>query len=383
MKITRYELHAVPPRWVFLKLEASDGTTGWGEPIVEGRTKTVCAAVSELVNEYVLGSDPTEIERLWYHMYHGDHYRSGPILMSAIAGIDQALWDIKGHIHEQPVYKLLGGPVRDKVRIYQWLSGNHPDELADTAVQAVKEGYSALGIIIPIRPARVRGSEIVAQADECVAVVRDSVSESVDLAVDFRGRVSTAIAKQLLSRLERHDLMFVEEPILPEYNDDLPKLCASTSIPLATGQRMYSRWDFKRVLSEGSVAIVQPAVSHAGGITEVCKIGSMAEAHDTLLMPKCSVGPIAFASAMHVQMAVSNAVLQEQHDNFYAEQNNQFFNYIRNDGFFERTDGFMKISNRFGLGLDIDEEYLKEQAAKDAAWQGPVWHYEDGSVANW
>lgn len=383
MEITGYELYTVPPRWVFLKLETDTDVVGWGEPIVEGRVKTTRAAVSELINDYILGSDPTEVNKLWYRMFHGDHYRSGPLLMSAIAGIDQALWDIAGKMYGRPVYELLGGPVRRKVRAYKWISGDHAEELAETALQAIDQGYTAIGMMAHTRPARVRMSEIVTEVDERVRTVRDVIGNQIDLAVDFRGRVTTGIAKRLLSALEDYNLVFVEEPVLPEYNNELPRLSASTAIPLATGQRMYSRWQFKNHLENGAIQIAQPAISHAGGITEVMKIGTIAEAYNVMLMPKCSVGPVAFAASMHVQMAAQNAVLQEQHDEFYAEQNNQFFNYIENEDLFTLSEGFLRIASEPGLGVEMDEDYIRQQSRKNTEWKGPVWHNEDGSVANW
>lgn len=383
MEIVDYELYNVPPRWVFLKLETDSGLVGWGEPIIEGRARTICSAVSEYIEDYIIGADPRNTEKLWYQMFRGDHYRGGPIAMSAIAGIDQALWDITGKHESKPVFELLGGPVRRKVRVYQWLSGDHPSELAEMAKDAVDDGYTALGMMAHTRPSRVKMSEILSRVDERVGAVRDAVGYDVDLGVDFRGRVSTSVAKQALSKLEKYDLMFVEEPVSPEYNDDLPELRASSSIPIATGQRMYSRWDFKNALVNDAVDIVQPSICHAGGISEIMKIGSMSESFNVSLMPKCPVGPIAFASGMHVQMALQNAVLQEQHDEFYTEQNNQFFNYLENESVFELTGGFMRIQENPGLGMEIDESYVEEQSKKSTEWRGPVWHHEDGSIANW
>lgn len=383
MEVVDYELYSIPPRWVFLKLKTDTGIIGWGEPALEGHSDTLCSALSELVEDYIIGADPRRLTDLWYRMYMGDHYNNGPVLMSAIAGIDQALWDIKGRDLDKPVYELLGGPVRDKVQLYQWLSGDHPADLADVAVDAVEDGYTTLGLMAHTRPARVRTQEIVSNVEERVSTVRNAVGEGVDLAIDFRGRVSTGVARQLLSMLERYNLMFVEEPVHPTYNENLSELTASTNIPIATGQRMYSRWDFREVLQEQSVDIVQPAISHAGGITEVVNIGKMAEAYNIMLMPKCSVGPVSFAAAMHVQFAVPNAILQEQHDEFYAEQDNEFFNYLATDSPFIRSDGFMKLQERPGLGIEMNESYIREQAEKKTSWKGPTWNYEDGSVANW
>lgn len=383
MEVTGYEIFTVPPRWVFLKIETSEGIVGWGEPAVEGHSETLCSAVSALVEDHVLGADPIAITNLWYRMYRGNHYTNGPVVMSAIAGIDQALWDIKGRALDEPVYRLLGGPVRNKVRIYQWLSGDHPDELAEDAKQAVEEGYSTLGLMAHTRPARMRTSEIVDRMDDRISAVRDAVGDEIDLATDFRGRVSTSVARQLLSKLEKYNLMFVEEPIHPDYDENFQELANACNTPIAVGQRIYSRWAFRPALESGVVDIVQPAVSHAGGITEVVNIGQMAEAFDVSLMPKCSVGPLSFAAAMHVQMGVSNAALQGQHDKFYADQQNEFFNYIENESYFTFNEGFMTISEKPGLGIEVDEAYVREQAEKKANWKGPTWHYEDGSVANW
>jgi len=383
MEVVDYELFAIPPRWVFLKLETDTGVFGWGEPALEGRSTTLCSALSELVEDYVIGSDPRRITDIWYRMYMGDHYNNGPVLMSAIAGIDQALWDLKGRAHGKPVYELLGGQVRDKVQVYQWLSGDQIDNLTDVAVAAVEDGYTTLGLMAHTRPARVRPREIVSNVQKRVDAVIDAVGKNVDLAVDFRGRVTTGVARQLLAMLEEYNLMFVEEPIHPSYNENLPELSAATNIPFATGQRMYSRWDFREVFQSQSVDIVQPAISHAGGITEVVNIGKMAEAYNIMLMPKCSVGPVSFAASMHVQFAVPNSVLQEQHDEFYTEQDNEFFNYLADDSPFTRSDGYMFMDDRPGLGIEMDESYIREQAEKKTSWKGPTWNYEDGSVANW
>jgi galactonate dehydratase len=383
MKIFDYELFTVPPRWVFLRLETDEGTVGWGEPAVEGRSETLCGVVSELIEDYVLGSDPTELTNLWYRMYRSNHYTNGAMVMSAIAGIDQALWDIKGKSLDMPVYRLLGGPVRDKVRIYRWLTGDNPNDLAEDATNAVDKGYSALGLMALTRPSQIRTREVVSRVNNRIKTVHDAVDDDIDIATDFRGRVSTSVARQLLSKLEQYDLMFVEEPVHPDHNSNLQEITSGINTPIATGQRMYSRWEFRPLLQSGIVDIVQPAIAHAGGISEVMRIGQMAEAYDVTMMPKCSVGPISFAAGMHVQMALPNAVLQEQHDEFYAGHNNQFFNYLQNDDYFSLADGFVTIEDTSGLGIRINEEHVRNQANKAADWKEPTWHYEDGGVANW
>lgn len=383
MEVIDYELFSVPPRWVFLRLETDDGIIGWGEPAVEGRSETLLKGVSELIEDYILGADPRRTTDLWYRMYRADHYNSGPVLMSAIAGIDQALWDIKGKAVDRAVHELLGGPVRNKVRIYRWLSGDTPDELVTEAHQAIDDGTTALGLMAHTRPARVRTNSIVSRVLDRLETVHDAVDDRADLAIDFRGRVSTGVARQLIGNLESFNLMFIEEPVHPEYNGNLSELSSTSNTPFATGQRMYSRWDFREVLLEGTVDIVQPAIAHAGGITEVTTIGQMAEAYDVTLMPKCSVGPISFAAAMQVHYAVPNAFLQELHGKFYADPDSQFHSYLHGENFMSFDDGFLTIESGPGLGIEVDEDYVREQARRKTTWKGPTWHYEDGSVANW
>jgi galactonate dehydratase len=271
MKVTRGELFAVPPRWLFLRLEADDGTVGWGEPIVEGRARTVATAVEELL-EYVIGTDPRRIEDTFQVLYRGGFYRGGPVLTSAISGIEQALWDMKARALGVPVYELMGGQVRDRVRVYAWIGGDRPQEAAAAARERLDQGYRAVkmngsaeaGYSEP--PAFVQA--VVARAE----AVREAIGSDADLALDFHGRVHTAVAAQLLDALAEVSPMFVEEPVLPEHLDALPELARRTSIPLATGERLYTRWGFRDLLQRGGIAIAQPDVSHAGGIWETRKI---------------------------------------------------------------------------------------------------------------
>ena len=383
MKITGHELYTVPPRWLFLKIKTDEGIAGWGEPIVEGRVETVKAAVTELIEDYLLGEDPRTIERHWQHMYHGSHHRGGPILMSAIAGIDHALWDIKGKAADEPVYELLGGAMRDRVHICQWATGDKPWEVAESAAEAVDEGYTAIEMMMNVRPSKVQASEVVNTAEQRLMKVREAVGSDVDIAVDFRGRTSRAIAKQLLSLVERYNVMYVEEPLLPEYNHALPDLARNTSVPIATGQRLYSRWDFREVLRDGGVDIIQPSICHAGGITELQKIANMGEAFDTPVVTKCPVGPVAFAAAVHFGLATQNAVLQDQHHEVYAQKGSNFLDYVSNPDFFEHAGGYVAIPEVPGLGVAVDESKIESRATGNLQWRNPLWHYDDGSVADW
>ncbi len=321
-EIVDYELYEVPPRWLFLRVETDDGLVGWGEPVIEGRSKTVRSAVEELMDTYILNESPFKIEDHWQTMYRGGFYRGGPILMSAIAGIDQALWDIKGKHYDAPVYELLGGATRDRIRVYQWIGGDRPSDVGQAAAEKVDQGFTALKMNATSEIQRLDDPAAVQSAVDRLREVRESVGPEIDIGVDFHGRVSKPMAKRLVKALEPHEPMFIEEPVLPEHNDALPEIASHTTIPIATGERMFSRWDFKSVFEDGAVDVIQPDLSHAGGITEVNKIASMAEAYDVALAPHCPLGPIALASCMQVDMCAPNALIQEQSLNIHYNETN-------------------------------------------------------------
>ena len=382
-RVVDYELFEVPPRWLLLRLETADGTVGWGEPVVEGRAHTVRAAVEELLDNYLVGEDPAPIEDHWQTMYRGGFYRGGPVLMSAIAGIDQALWDIKGKQLGAPVYELLGGCARDRIRVYQWIGGDRPSEVADHAETKVDAGFTALKMNATADIQRVDNPAAVDAAVNRLKEVREAVGDEVDVGVDFHGRVAKPMAKRLAAALEPYEPMFIEEPVLPEHNDALPDIAAHTTTPIATGERMYSRWDFKEVFEQGSVDVIQPDLSHAGGITEVRKIASMAEAYDVALAPHCPLGPVALASCIQVDACSPNALIQEQSLNIHYNETNDVLDYLEDGAVFEYNDGYVSVPEGPGLGIKINEEYVREQAEKTVDWHNPVWRHEDGSVAEW
>ena len=382
-KIVDYELFEVPPRWLFLRMETSDGLVGWGEPVIEGRSKTVRTAVEELMNNYLLGEVPHRIEDHWQRMYRGGFYRGGPILMSAIAGIDQALWDIKGKQFGAPVYELLGGRARSRIRVYQWIGGDRPSEVGEAAREKVDEGFTALKMNATSEMRSVDTPASVQEAADRIASVREAVGPEVDVGVDFHGRVAKPMAKRLASALEPYDPFFIEEPVLPEQNESLPDIAAHTSIPIATGERMFSRWDFKQVLADGSVDVIQPDLSHAGGITEVKKIASMAEAYDVALAPHCPLGPIALAACVQVDACSHNALIQEQSLNIHYNEGGDVLDYLADPNVFTYDEGYVDIPTAPGLGIEMNEEYIHEQASREVDWHNPVWRHDDGSVAEW
>ena len=382
MKITDYELFAVPPRWLFLKLETDAGVCGWGEPIVEGHTKTTRAAVEEILDNYLIGKDPMEIERHWQAMYRGRHFRGGPILMSAIGGIDQALWDIKGKRYDAPVYELLGGRCRDRIRVYQWIGGDTPSEVADAAAQAVDDGYRTLKLSLS-QFRRIDSPAAVADARDRLAAVRERVGEEIDIGVDFRGRVTKAMAPRLAAALEPYGPMFYEEPVLSEHADALGDIAAHTTVPLAIGQRLYSRWDVDPLVAAGAVGVLQPSPSHAGGISEVRKIATAAEAADIQLSLHCPLGPISLAASLQLDMVIPNAIVQAQSLDVHDPTDNDLLAYLGDPTVFGFADGFVSAPDAPGLGIEVDESVVRAQTEAAVDWQNPIWYHDDGSIAEW
>ncbi len=382
MKITSYELFQVPPRWLFLKLETDEGIAGWGEPVIEGKAETVGTAVKELM-EYLIGKDPLRIEDHWNLMYRSGFYRGGPILMSAIAGIDQALWDIKGKYYQAPVYQLLGGACRNSIRVYSWIGGDRPTEVGGAAKEAVSTGFTAVKMNGTEELQIIDSHEKIDQAVKRIAAVREAVGPVVGIAIDFHGRVHKPMVKILAKELEPYRPMFIEEPVLPENNEALAGVAKSTSIPIATGERMFSRWQFKNLLIDGYVDIIQPDLSHAGGITEVKKIISMAEAFDVAAAPHCPLGPIALAACLQVDATCYNAFIQEQSLGIHYNQGSDLLDYIVDKKVFAYKDGYVKIPDSPGLGIEVNEKHVRKMAKVGHNWRNPVWRHKDGSIAEW
>lgn len=382
MKIIDFELFQVPPRWLFLKIRTDEGIVGWGEPIIEGRAATVKAAVGELM-EHLIGKDPLRIEDHWNTLYRSGFYRGGPILMSAMSGIDQALWDIKGKFYNAPIYDLMGGACRDSIKVYSWIGGDRPDDVAKSARQAVDLGFKAIKMNATEELQYIDSYEKIDAAVERVAAIRSEVGKYVGIGIDFHGRVSKTMAKVLVKELEVFRPMFIEEPVLSENNEALKQIANLTSIPIATGERMFSRWDFKKLLSDGYVDIIQPDVSHAGGITEVKKIAGMAEAYDIALAPHCPLGPIALAACLQVDATCHNAVIQEQSLGIHYNKENDLLDYIKDRKVFDYKDGYANIPQGPGLGIEINEDYVRKRAEEGHNWRNPVWRHKDGTIAEW
>ncbi|MCG7331892.1 galactonate dehydratase [Salinicoccus roseus] len=382
MKIKSYELFTVPPRWLFLKVETDDGLVGWGEPVIEGKAATVKAAVEELMHT-VIGKDPMNIEGLWNELYRAGFYRGGPILMSALAGIDQALWDIKGKYYNAPIHQLLGGKARERIKIYSWVGGDRPQDVGAASLELKDQGITAVKMNATEELQYIDSYSKVDDVLERVASIREMCGKDFGIGIDFHGRVHKPMAKVLAKELEQFRPMFIEEPTLPENNENLRDIAMHTSIPIATGERMFSKWQFKTLLKDGYADIIQPDLSHAGGITECKKIMSMAEAHDVAAAPHCPLGPIALAACIQVDATCHNAIIQEQSLGIHYNKGNDILDYVSDASVFEYTDGHVEVLEKPGLGIDINEDYVRERSLIGHNWKNPVWTHKDGSIAEW
>jgi len=381
MKITAVETFPVTPRWLFCKISTDEGPAGWGEPVVEGRAGTVEACVHEL-SDYLIGSDPLKIEDTWQVLTRGGFYRGGAVLASAVAGIDQALWDIAGKTYGVPVYDLLGGPVRDKVRIYGWIGGDRPAEVAEQAEALMATGLTACKMN---GSAELTAIDTPRQLDlivERVAAARTAVGRDKDIAVDFHGRFTPAMSRRTLPLLEPYAPLFVEEPVVPELTAELGRIAASTAIPIATGERLYSRWDFREVLGAG-IAVAQPDLSHAGGISEVRRIASLAEAYGVSVAPHCPLGPIALAASLQVDVATPNFLIQEQSLGIHYNLGSDLLDYLVDRSVFAFDDGYVHRPTGSGLGIEVDEREVRRVAANPHRWRSVLWRHADGSFAEW
>jgi galactonate dehydratase len=382
LKITRLTTYRVAPRWMFLKIETDEGLVGWGEPVVEGRARSVEAAVAE-IGELLIGQDPARINDHWQTMYRGGFYRGGAVFMSAIAGIDQALWDIKGKALGVPVYQLLGGLVRDRMKTYCWVGGDRPADIIEQIRSRVALGFDTFKMNACEELSLLDSSRAIDAAVAKVAEIRSVFGNSIEFGLDFHGRVGWPMAKTLIRELEPYRPLFIEEPVLAEQAEYYPRLAAHTAIPLAAGERMYSRFEFKNVLHDGGLAIVQPDLSHAGGISECMKIAAMAEAYDVALAPHCPLGPIALASCLHVDFVSWNAMLQEQSIGIHYNADGELLDYVINKDAFDLENGCVRPFTLPGLGVEIDEAHVIERSKQAGDWRNPLWRHRDGSVAEW
>ena len=379
MKIGRIETFYVPPRWLFVRVESEDGACGWGEASLEGHAEAVVGAFEALRDRFI-GHDPYRIEDIFQVAYRGGFYRGGPVLMSAIAGFEQALWDLKGKALGIPAWEMLGGRVRDKVRAYAWIGGDRPHEIAAAAKSRREQGFSAVKMNAT---AELDWIGTPKAFDEVVKRVEAAQAEGMDVGLDFHGRIHRPMAKQLARALEPLGLLFIEEPILSENPEGLAQIAELTSTPIALGERLFSRWDFKRFFESGAVDIIQPDLSHAGGLFECRKIAAMAEAYDIAVAPHCPLGPLALAACLQLAACTPNVAIQEMSLGIHYNVGHDLFEFCLDKDVLNPCDGYLDIPTGPGLGIGIDEAAVREADKERHRWRNPVWRLVDGSFAEW
>jgi galactonate dehydratase len=371
IKITRLETILVKPRWLFLKVHTDAGIVGLGEPVTEGRALTCATAIKE-IEPYLVGKDPRAVVHHWQAIYRHAFYRGGPILTSALSGIDQALWDIKGKAFGVPVYELLGGPTRNKVRVYAHVQ--RQGTLEQSLKAAMAQGFTAFKTgPAKRRPARyVESPAEVKYAAERFAEMRRIVGDNVDIGVDFHGAISPAHAKMLIKALEPYNPMFIEEPCQAQNHDVMAEIARGTHLPIATGERVFTKWGFREVLERKAATILQPDMCHAGGITEVRLIAGMAEAYYASIAPHNPLGPISLAAGVQLAASIPNFLIQEQVS--LGE------GYIKNP--FKVSNGYLELPTGPGLGVELDDNLMADKIGHD--WRNPEsYDAEDGSVVDW
>ncbi len=381
MLISSVETFAVAPRWLFVRIETDDGVVGWGEGSLEGSSAIVRTAIEQFA-EYLLGKDPTTIEDHWQVLTKGGFYRGGAVLASAVAGIDQALWDIAGKSLGVPVHRLLGGAVRDRIRAYGWVGGDDPLEVSDHIAAQLAAGLTAVKMNAS---GRMTGNGSVGELDAVVkrvAAAREVLGPHRDVAVDFHGRFTVATARRVAPLLEQFHPFFLEEPVVPENSHLIGDVVRATTIPIATGERLYNRQEFLPVLKAG-IAIAQPDLSHAGGISEVRRIAALAEVFDVQLAPHCPLGPIALAACLQVGFSTPNYLIQEQSIGIHYNEGAEVLDYVVDTEALRFTDGHFTLLTAPGLGIEVDEAAVRAADRLGNAWRTPVWRHADGSFAEW
>lgn len=381
MKITKIETFMVPPRWLFVRIETDSGLVGWGEPGLEGFAEITRTAVDHM-SEYLIGQDPLQIERHWQVMSKTGMYRGGPVFMSAVAGLDQALWDIAGKHANMPVYQMLGGPVRDRVRMYGWVGGDEPSELADAISEQLEAGFTAVKMNAS---GKMRVSPTVDDVDgvaERLSVARKVLGPHRDVAVDFHGRFTTAGSIRALQVMEEFHPLFAEEPVLPEHLHRIADVVQQTSIPIALGERLHSRHEFLGPLNSG-ISVAQPDLSHAGGITEVQKIASLAETYDVHIAPHCPLGPLALASCLTIGFTAQNHLIQEMSLGIHYNKGLELYDYLDDPSDLKIKDGYIEKFMKPGLGVSVSEKAVRKADKAGHKWRAPLWFHDDGAFQEW
>jgi galactonate dehydratase len=383
LRISSVETFLLGERELLVRVGTSDGRAGWGDATLEHRTGTVAACIREM-SGMLLGADPLPVTALWQTLSRGGFFRGGAVLASAVAGLDQALWDLRGRVLDAPVHVLLGGPTRDRVRLYThtWGAAGQTGD-PERARRLVADGYTLVKASIagPVgfldAPARIDAFVHDLEA------LRDAIGPEADFGIDLHGRVSLPHALRLAEAVAHTRPAFLEEPTRPEHQAHLARLTSSTTIPIATGERLFSREDFLPVLQTG-IAIAQPDLSHAGGITEVLRIATLAESFDVQVAPHCPLGPVALAACIQLDLAVPNFYAQE-HVIDLTTPDSPDLALIGNPEVLVAQSGHLPAPAGPGLGIEIDEDAVRARATAEPPVPvgNPRWVGVDGSFAEW
>lgn len=381
MKISSIQVYEVKPRWIFIKISTDEGIEGWGEMVSGTKTRTVVAGAYEMADR-IIGRNPLEIEKIWQELYRV-FFRGGPINMTIISGIEMALWDIKGKYYNAPIYELLGGSARDRIKVYSWIGGDRPADVVKDAQDRVTRGFDSIKMNATEELHYIDSFKKIDAVVERVAFLRDTFGNDLNIGVDFHGRVHKPMAKILAKELEPYRPMFLEEVVLPENEEGFVEVAKHVSTPLATGERLYTRWGFKNILNSGVIDIIQPDVALAGGILETRKIIAMAEAYDIAAAPHAPYGPIALAATLQIDVCSPNVFIQEQSLGIHYNKGFDLLDFVKNKEIFQYKDGYVDIPTKPGLGLEIDEDKVKEVSAEGLYWTNPNWKNYDGTKAEW
>lgn len=387
LTIAEIEAIRVPPRWILVRVRTEDGTTGWGEAILARRANAVIGAVADLAAN-ITGADARRIEDLTQRMRRDGFFRGGPVLATAAAAVEQALWDIKARACDLPVYEFLGGAVRDAVPLYAWIGGDRPADVVEHAAARVAQGFTAVKMLATEELDYIDDNTKIDAVVSRVAALREAYGDALRIALDFHGRVHRPLVTALVTELDPYRLMWIEEPLGPGYEDALGEVKrAAARTPIATGERLTSRWDFARLLEGRAVDIIQPDVSLTG-LFELEKICRMAEAYDVAVVPHCPNGPVSLAASLQVAACAVNVPMHEQSLGLHYNRGYaglppaEMHDYLADPAPLTPVNGTLPVPSGPGLGIEVDERSVRDRAT-DWFMPDPGWRLADGRLAEW
>ncbi|MCI0420323.1 MAG: galactonate dehydratase [Acidobacteria bacterium] len=368
--------------YVFVKLETDAGVVGWGEATLEGKAGAVIACVDDF-KEFILGSDPMQVEHHWQSMYVHTFYRAGPVIGSAIAGIDQALWDIRGKVLGLPVYKLLGGPMdRKGVRGYYHARASSREQLARLRETAAGQGITCFKSGIPGYYEWIETNAGIKRAVSAMQMLREGLGPDIDIGVDFHAKTSPSVASIIIKEVEPLNLLFVEEPCPPENVKAMARIARRSTTPIATGERLVASFSCRELIELGVIDILQTDINHVGGVTALWKVAAMAEASGISMAPHACEGPIGGLATVHVDAATPNFLVQEICSGVQPEMKEKVWEEWLGFPAMRMVDGRFPLPEKPGLGFDLTEEALKKYPFGGTRPMARVFH-QDGSVAEW